>query len=260
MRRGLDGMAARETRQAVHPAAAVASATANVQLRMQKRAQMAEDSQVPALVVDGLLAPDQLTKRSTSYNALLNAANTYSMKKYGRPFDFAKASRDFRFATQPATQNTLNYLASLTGNGQQGGNLDALINISNGIGRTKFPALNNAAAWALLESGDPKIAAYHTAVVEVADQFAKIMQGGGSGSGTSDAKIKQASEMFSSGFNKEQIKSVAYTAKTLLSNREREMVRDNPYLRDYADAGPASNGGGQSQGGWGNNYGGRRRQ
>lgn len=218
-------------------------------------------------LVDGRMAPADLSKRTTgssSYNDVLTAADKYALATTGKHFDISKANRDYKFATNISTQNTLNYLGSLVGsdNGSgitAGGNLDALINLSKsvaepkgllGFGQTTFPALNQADQWAKLQSGDPQIAGYYTTMLEVSDQIAKVLQGGGTGSGTSDAKLAQAQGLFQKGFTKEQVAEVAGSLKTLLANRATSMIKDNPYLSDYATqfgvkqgAAPSSGGG-----------------
>lgn len=181
-------------------------------------------------LVEGNMDPSQLSKRSKDYHRDLKAANDYSMKKYGKPFDIAQATIDYKFAGTPATQNTLNYLNSLVGSDNKGGNLATLVDLSNKINRTEFPPLNDVQAWAKLNTGNRLMAQYHTAVTEVADQFAKIMQGGGTGNGTSDAKIKQGLDLFRTGFTKDQIAGVAETSRDLLSNRKKEMIGNNRYL------------------------------
>src|SRR5262249_44964873 len=136
-------------------------------------------------LVNGMIAPSELSKRSTgvgSYSDILAAADKYSMATTGEHFNIAKADRNYKFATNPNTQNTLNYLTSLTGtvddNGNlSGGNLDELQALSDKIDRTDFPALNDAAAWAKLASGNVDIASYQAVATEVADQVAKILQG-----------------------------------------------------------------------------------
>ena len=91
--------------------------------------------------------------------------------------------------------------------------------------------MNDAAAWARLKTGDPKIAAYNTVVLEVADQVAKILQGGGTGNGTSDAKLKQAQEMFDKSFTKDQITAIAGELAPLLGNRQKALIGNNRYLQ-----------------------------
>lgn len=186
---------------------------------------------LPVMLVEANADPSQVKNARSGLSAqqIEQQASQYSLEKYGKPFDMAKATIDYKFATNTQTQNTLKYLNSLTGSDNKSGNLGALVDQSNKITRTKFPALNDVAAWGRLESGDPAMAAYHAAVTEVSDQIAKILQGGGSG--TSDAKMKQAQELFRTGFNKDQITGVADTLRTLLSNRKTELIGDNRYLQ-----------------------------
>jgi len=189
-------------------------------------------------LVSGNLAPSELSKRSTgvgSYSSILAAADKYAMATTGKHFNIAQADRDYKFANSAGTQNTLNYLKSLVGTTTEPGNLGELKTLSDSVSRTKFPKLNDAAAWARIQSGDPTITAYYATVTEVADQIAKILQGGGTGSGTSDAKLAQAQALFQSGFNKQQIEATINAMKPLLMNRAKSMIGDNPYLSDYAE-------------------------
>lgn len=193
-------------------------------------------------LVNGQIAPSELSKRTTgtaSYNDVLSAANLYSKATTNQPFNIAQADRDYKFATRPQTQDTLNYLGSLVGSDDgtgnvSGGNLDELVTLSNNIGRTTFPAVNNIAAWTRYSVGDPNIAAFQATATEVADQVAKILQGGGS-SGTSDAKLQQAANLFNTSFTKAQMLATVAALKPLLANRAKSMIKDNAYLSDYAD-------------------------
>jgi hypothetical protein len=193
-------------------------------------------------LVEGNMAPSDLSKRSTgntSYNDVITAADKYSMATLGKHFNVAVANQQYKYANQKTTQDTLNFLKSLVGTqtpegGTSGGNLDELLSQSNNITRTSFPAINDVAAWTRLEAGDPSIAAFRVTAVEVADQVAKILQGGG-GNSTSDAKLAQATAMFDTGFSKNQIQSIIASLKPLLANRAKTMIGDNPYLSQYAD-------------------------
>jgi len=156
-----------------------------------------------------------------------------------RPLGFS--SVDMKFASNVATQNTLKYLGSLTGQNGRPGNLDELVRVSDSIGRTQFPPVNSAEFKALEAAGDPAVAEYAMVTTEVADQVAKILQGGGSG-GTSDAKLAQANEMFNKTFNKDQVKAVATELKTLLENRKSSLIGENPFLQEYASH-PTAQGG-----------------
>lgn len=195
------------------------------------------------MLVDGLLSPAELSKRATGnapYNDILVAAGKLTGSN-GKPFNIAQADRDYKFANRPQTQDTLNYLGSLVGsvdpaNGTtSGGNMDDLVTLSNSIDRTSFPALNDLAAWGRYSSGDPKIAQFQAVATEVADQVAKILQGGSGGGGTSDAKLQQAVNLFNTNFTKDQLTAVISSLKPLLMNRAKNIVKDNAYLSDYAD-------------------------
>lgn len=186
-------------------------------------------------LVRGLIDPTQLSKRTANYNAVLKAADDYSMATTGKHYDVAKASRDFKYASNPGTLNTLNYLGSLIGGVGKTGNLDELVNLSNAIPRTEFPALNKVENWVKLETGNPLIASYRAVTTEVADQVAKVLQGGGTGSATSDAKLTQAMNLFQSSFTADQVIAVVNSLKPLLINRAKNLIGDNPYLSDYAD-------------------------
>ncbi len=181
-------------------------------------------------LVNGNMDPSQLSKRSSNYNAVLAEADEYSMKTFGKHFNIAQASSDYKYATNIATQNTLKYLNSVIPN------MDALVKQSDSIGRTQLPALNNAEMWAKLNTGDPNVAAYYTTLTETADQIAKILQGGGTGSGSSDAKLKQAQDMFAKGFTPDQVKAVVGDLKLLLNNRKDALIGDNIYLQKYKSA------------------------
>lgn len=155
-------------------------------------------------------------------------------------FDPSKAESDFIYANNKATKDLLNYLDSLTGRDGKSGNLADLVKQSNSIDRTDFPALNDLQGWAKLKSGNKDIVEYYTTITEVADQVAKILQGGGSGGGTSDAKLKQASELFDRGFTKDQIEGVASSLSSLLSNRKGAIIGDNYYLNKWRGSGTSS--------------------
>jgi hypothetical protein len=185
-------------------------------------------------LVDASADPTNLSKRGKTYDPTLAAANAYSMQKYGKPFDIAKAVADYKYATQPSTTNTLNYLNSLVGHDNKGGNLAVVVDMSNKLPRTQFPPLNKAEQWAKLSSGNAQIAAYYAALTETSDQIAKILQGGGTGSGTSDAKLRQAGELMDKGFTPQQMDAVANDSlRPLLGNRKNEIIGTNRYLQRW---------------------------
>lgn len=184
-------------------------------------------------LVEGTMDPSNLSKRSKTYDPTLAAANAYSMRKYGVPFDLAKAAGDYKYATNTGFVNTMRFMNALVGTDNMSGNLGVLVNQSDSIKRTQFPALNDVAAWARLQTGDPAMAAYHTTVTLVADEVAKILQGGGTGNATSDAKLQQAQRLFNEGFSKKQIQAVGNDSRQLIANRKHEMIIGNRYAERW---------------------------
>ncbi len=132
---------------------------------------------------------------------------------------------------------TLKGLDNLVGPDGKSGNLQEVVKSSNGINRTSFPAINDVEAWAKINKGDPKMAAYYAQVLEVSDQIAKILQGGSTGAGTSDAKLKQAQAILNSGFSKDQIKGIANGLAPLLANRKSSIIGGNRYLKNQYQGG-----------------------
>jgi hypothetical protein len=213
-----------------------AAAHENAETKQLNQAQSQDEvNQNAQQLVEGTLDPSNLSKRSKTYDATLAAANQYSMTKYGHPFDIAKAMGDYKFATNPSTYTLLNYLNSLTGRDNNSGNLGLLVQMSDKLPRTEFPPLNAVDQWAKLSAGNPQVAAYRAALVEVDDQIAKVLQGGGAGGGgTSDAKLRQAAEILNKNFTAQQIKSVATdTLRPLLANRKSEVIGTNRYLQQW---------------------------
>lgn len=185
-------------------------------------------SELADAVISGQADPSQIRGNGNSSKAVLAKIHEKDPN-----FDIAKAQSDYKYAGEGSTKNTLNYLNSLTGADNKSGNLGELVTQSNGLPRTQLPPLNDAITWARLNSGSPQMAAYHATLTEVADQVAKILQGGGTGGGTSDAKLKQANELFQKGFTTQQIESVAGDLRKLLANRKEGIVGDNTYLKRW---------------------------
>ena len=208
-------------------------------LRAQAAAKTAAEGdegnqQLAQMLIQHKLAPAELPGFGKQRAEVLKAAT-----KIDPAYNAAQADRAYRYANASSTQNVLNYLESLTGPDNKSGNLGKVIDISNSLPRTKFPPLNRPDLWAKLQAGNPAVASYYAAITETSDQVAKILQGGGSGNATSDAKLKQANDLFNKGFNTDQMSAVASTLRELLGNRKAALIRGNPFLEEQFGAKPA---------------------
>lgn len=191
----------------------------------------------PAALSDALLnftmAPAELPGFGKARSQALEQAMSKA-KAQGKTYDAGQADIWYAQAKQPSIYLPLKYLESLTGKDNKSGNLSTIKGLSDLLVRTNYPAINGLEMWYKLATGDPQVAAYKGAMLEVSDQLAKILQGGGSGGGTSDAKIRQAGEILDAKFSAKQIAEITDRMRELLANRKQSLIGENPWLqREY---------------------------
>lgn len=176
---------------------------------------------VPSIIAglqNGIIAPSQLSiLPSSGPGAALKTLISTGAVHAGVNLESAQAGLTAQ-TSAASTANSSGVILPITLIKSIIPNMAELKTISNSINRTSFPAVNSAEFTALLQSGDPGVVKYLTTVTEVADQVAKILQGGGAG-GTSDSKLKQAQDLFSTGFSKPQLNAVIDSLTPLLQNR-----------------------------------------
>lgn len=191
------------------------------------------DMSHPAMkLVDGSLAPPQLSKRATkgsdSYNNIIKQADDYSMAKYGKNFDFENAERSWKYASQKSTQDTLKLLTSLTGEGGENnsGTLAQLQRQYAALGNTPFSTFNDAKQWVENHIGEPGVPQFRATLFGVADEMAKIL---GGGAATVDG-FKQASGLMDSILGDRASAGAIMSVRGVMANRANNMVGDNLYL------------------------------
>lgn len=187
----------------------------------------------PAMkLVDGTLAPPQLSKRATkgsdSYNSIIKQADDYSMAKFGKPFDFETAERDWKYAGQKSTQDTLNLVQSLTGEGgeNRSGTLAQLQRQYKALGNTPFRDLNSAKQWIEQHIGEPGVPAFQATLFGVGDEMAKIL---GGGTATVEG-FKQAQAVLDRLFSDQASDAAIESVRGNMANRANGLVGDNLYL------------------------------
>ncbi len=147
--------------------------------------------------------------------------------------DPAKLIGDYKYANNPIVKNNLANLSTLTGTATHPGVLALLQQASTALGQTQFPALNNAGQWARLAAGDPRVAAYRGLLLDAQDLTAKILAGGGTGSATSDAKLKAGQDLYDKGFNARQMSATVDQQHQVLDARRDATVGNNFYLNRW---------------------------
>ena len=220
------------------------AAAANIRLGLgQGQGQGPDESPMRAVtkqIFDGRAVPPPL---GSGRGLAATEAQYADLDKYAEEMGLPKASPakligDYKYAVNPAVKTQLGNLATLTGYGQQAGVLQMLKQASAALGQTRFPALNDAAQWARLAVGDPRVAAYRGLLLDAQDLTAKILAGGGTGAATSDAKLKAGQDLYAKGFNAQQMASTIDQQNEVLSSRKRATLGNNFYLnRWYGDKG-----------------------
>jgi len=150
-------------------------------------------------------------------------------------FDWEEAQSTFDLAKSPAFQNTVRYMDAVTES------IPRLMQNATKLANGRFKTWN-----AILNAGkeqfsDTDLKAFKTDALLVGDEVAKILQGGGTGSGTSDAKLKQAQDLINTSDSVPAIASAMTEVQALIANRRRSLVRGTYYERQGASA-PAPSG------------------
>lgn len=181
-----------------------------------------EDATLIADLIDThKMAPSQLTLfggMGAAGAAFKRMVGTELVKK-NPEFNWEQAESDYQFAKSPGFQNTVRYMDAVVES------IPRLQQNATKLANGKFKswnALKNAAA-AEFNSADVK--ALKTDVLLVGDEVAKILQGGGSGSATSDAKLKQAAEIFSTSDDVPAIVAAVDEVQYLIGNRRNTLTR-----------------------------------
>jgi hypothetical protein len=181
-------------------------------------------SSIPVSLVEGNMDPSQLSKRSVDYNAKLQAANQYSLEKYGRPFDIAQAQSDYKYATAPQTQNTLKLIKGMT---DPNGAIDIAQNAAKSLPRVDEATLNKVFNATATEFGSKEATNFHTAMLGLADEYSKVMGGGTA----TDTGRKQALDVLKASYSKGQLAGAIGVMRQDIAARQNTLVGDNRYLK-----------------------------
>lgn len=186
-------------------------------------------------VVDGRMAPSQA---ATMFGGMGKEAGAFKRAMTDRvmelkpDFNFQEAESNYQFGKNTGTQNTVRYIDSIAES------MPLLIQRANALKNGNFRSLNALINQGKNQVNDVPLKQFQTDVTLVADEVAKILQGGGTGSGTSDAKLRQASGILNSSDSPQAIAAALADINTLIGNRKRTLTRGT-----YMDENKPSSGG-----------------
>lgn len=152
-------------------------------------------------------------------------------QKQDPSFNLEEAESTYQLAKSPGFQQNIRYMTSVQES------MPRLLTNARTLANGNIRAINGLINAGKNQFNDVDLKKFKTDVTLVADEVAKILQGGGTGSGTSDAKLKQASELLSATDSPNAIASALEEIDALIGFRKKALTRGT-YL-DQAPATPA---------------------
>lgn len=175
------------------------------------------------------LAPSQLSEIRGRAGGSLGLMIEREMPK---GFNWQEADSEYQLGKSPAFQQTVKYMDYV------GSSVDNVIKAADKLANGKVRSINAVKNWTAHQLNGVDIARFNTDRLEVADAIAKILQGGGSGSGTSDMKLKQAQDLISSTDSPEVVRATLDEVKGLISNRRKTLTKGT-FMEQKEETAPA---------------------
>lgn len=215
---------------------ALASANLSQALRQTQLDQAPTKEQAADIATDMVnhrLAPDQLSQIRGRGNGGLGLMVYAAAKKLDPEFSWEKASSEYQLAKAPTFQQNVRYMDSVQES------IPMVIDRAKKLDNFGVKGIAS-----LINSGKNQVnnidlKKFQTDATLVSDEIGKILQGGGTGSSTSDAKLKQASEILGKNDSPKAIAAALGDVQELIGFRRKALTRGT-YLENAA---PAANGG-----------------
>jgi hypothetical protein len=220
---------------------AASLAQKNLALVMQQMQQAQQPTSEQAKDVAGdiiahRLAPEQMSSMFGGFGPSGQAFKRMvytEAKKLDPEFNFEQAASEYALAKNPAFQQTVRYMDYV---GESVGNV---INAADRLANGKIRAISKVTNWTKAQLNNVDLAKFNTDRLEVADAIAKILQGGGTGSGTSDKKLEQAESLIKDSDDPAVIRASLGEIKDLIGKRRQTLTRGT-YLENAQPSKPAA--------------------
>lgn len=192
-------------------------------------------------VLSGRMAPSQA---ATYYGGMGTQAGNWKRSIMNKvteldpSYNFSEADSNYAFGKSPGTQTTIRFLDNITRT------IPTMREAIAKLGMNNPQPVNWLELSARKMIGDKDVAKFNLLQLTLADEIAKVLQGGGTGSVTSDSKLKQASEMLNGSMTAGQWGTVLDTAQDVLAIR-RKTLTDGTYMANaqFGSNDTAGNGG-----------------
>lgn len=206
--------------------------------RLDEQAKEGDPTAISQMLVDGIVAPSMLPGRfRPEYISAVFAKAQQLAKAEGKPFNPEKAESEYQYAKSPTTQNTLNMISSME---EPGGSIDIAQTAALSLPALDQKTANKVFNATATEFGSPEATKFHTAMLGLADEYAKVMGGGVA----SDTGRQQALDILQQDYSKGQLRGGIDILRQDIRARQRAIIRDNPALKAmYPDLDAPHNGG-----------------
>lgn len=215
------------------------TAEALKQMQLGQQPQPEQAAEVARDIIAHKIAPEQV---ATMFGGFGTAGQAFKRmvyteaKKIDPNFNYEQASAEYGLVKSPQFQNTIRYMDSVINS------VPRLLDSANKLGNTSVKAINDLINSGKNQFNNVDLKQFQTDRVLVGDEIAKILQGGGTGNGTSDAKLKQAQDLLSSSDSPAAIAKALKEVQILLGNRRGSLVKGT-YMENSQPDLPKGNGG-----------------
>jgi hypothetical protein len=185
-------------------------------------------------ILSGRMAPSQLSLVGGMGNrgVKFKQAVVAEVNKRDPNFNWQASEAGYKFASNPGTQNTIRFLDNIEKT------LPVLERASDDFKRSNVQVINKAILAGKKQFGSTDVVTFEFARNILADEIAKILQGGGTGNGTSDAKLRQAQDLISGDMTPDQLKAAIGAARELLSTRRESLSKGTFMEKKPGTTGP----------------------
>jgi hypothetical protein len=199
-------------------------ATAEAMRKMQESQQPTPEQakQVATDVVAHRIAPEQLASLFGGFGTSGQAFKRMvylEAKKLDPEFDFEAASAEYVLTKSPGFQNTVRYMDSVQES------IPLVIDRAKTLANGDVRSINSLLNAGKNQFNNVDLKRFQTDALLVADEIAKILQGGGTGSGTSDAKLSQAQKILTETDSPAAIAAALGDVNQLIGFRRKALTR-----------------------------------
>jgi hypothetical protein len=182
----------------------------------EQAASVAED------LVAHRISPDQLASLFSTRGKeglAFKLAVTSEAKKLDPQFNFEEAAANYQLVKSPQFQNTVRYMDSVAES------LPRLQAAATTLNNGSVRSINELVNAGKNQFNNVDLKRFNTDRVLVGDEVAKILSGGGTGSATSDAKLKQGMDLLNQSDNPAAIATAVQEIQALIGYRRRALTR-----------------------------------